>query len=332
LAWVTPWNNRGYDIVALMPVLTSSKTSKIFRGKFDYVAPCWYQLLRTSTKDGAEWQLRGDHDVDNGWMLDVREPVEGGRRAKIVPRVIFEDVDREGWEAFSRSEEESAQVTELLLSALNTHSFDGFIVEAPVPLMYIPVFLSHLAHVIHAQNGLLMCTVQVYHREHPQIEMLDSLFTSNHMEALLQVVDRVALVTYDYSTSIGKRGPNSPAKWIEEAVKRICPSNDECRKRLLLGVNCYGQKFDHAGASAVLGPQYLEILEKYNPAIVWNSEFEEHVTRVPNVAEVWYPSPLFLENRVGLAEDLGTGIHFWEVGQGLDVFFVSFAFGFDFGT
>ena len=78
LAYVTPWNNRGYDIV------------KMFH-KFTLVAPVWFQLVPDQSNSNGNkitLKINGQHDVDKGWIDEVK-----ATGAKIVPRVIFEGFD-----------------------------------------------------------------------------------------------------------------------------------------------------------------------------------------------------------------------------------------------
>jgi hypothetical protein len=56
LGYVTPWNGRGYDV------------AKAERGRLTHVSPVWYQLKASSGSP----VLLGSHDVDKGWIADVR--------------------------------------------------------------------------------------------------------------------------------------------------------------------------------------------------------------------------------------------------------------------
>ena len=57
--YVTPWNNHGYDV------------AKTFGGKINLVSPVWLQLLPKSHNSGA-FSIGGLHDVDAGWVKDVK--------------------------------------------------------------------------------------------------------------------------------------------------------------------------------------------------------------------------------------------------------------------
>ena len=45
--------------------------AKLFRHKFTYIAPCWYQLRKSEKR----YVLSGQHDVDQAWMKELRIPL-----------------------------------------------------------------------------------------------------------------------------------------------------------------------------------------------------------------------------------------------------------------
>lgn len=51
------WNNHGYDV------------AKTFGAKFDVISPVWLQVQRTGDN---KYELHGKHDIDLGWVDDVR--------------------------------------------------------------------------------------------------------------------------------------------------------------------------------------------------------------------------------------------------------------------
>ncbi|KAJ3072370.1 Chitinase domain-containing protein 1 [Podochytrium sp. JEL0797] len=106
LAYITPWNNHGYDIV------------KMFRGKFTHLAPVWYQLNPDRTRAGS-YVLTGDHDVDVEWIKEVTEPVRVEGRdlfiPKMVPRFAIEGLAREDLEAIQGKEKVYEGLAELIV-------------------------------------------------------------------------------------------------------------------------------------------------------------------------------------------------------------------------
>lgn len=68
LGYVTPWNNHGYDV------------AKIWASKFDLISPVWLQIIRLGD---LSYEVRGIHDIDKGWVDDVRNSGEGKTKSKV---------------------------------------------------------------------------------------------------------------------------------------------------------------------------------------------------------------------------------------------------------
>lgn len=43
--------------------------AKIWGNKFDLISPVWLQIVRVSSNS---YEINGNHDVDSGWIEDVR--------------------------------------------------------------------------------------------------------------------------------------------------------------------------------------------------------------------------------------------------------------------
>lgn len=71
--------------------------------------------------------LTGGHDVDQGWMAEVRKPcIEPGRplhRVRLLPRVIFELQGQDVLEALR----EPHEVAVLLAGEAERRGFDGWV-------------------------------------------------------------------------------------------------------------------------------------------------------------------------------------------------------------
>lgn len=64
------------------------------------------------------------------------------------------------------------------------------------------------------------------------------------MKRLVQHVDQIAVMTYDYNDD-HLIGPLAPFPWVSTVMKRLLEAVPEDPERLLLGLNFYGQ--DHVG-------------------------------------------------------------------------------------
>jgi spore germination protein YaaH len=66
----------------------------------------------------------------------------------------------------------------------------------------------------------------------------------------------------------------------------------EARKKLLVGFNMYGALFTPA-RRPIIGREYIELLEKYQPTLSWDSESEESFCEISDEngeGEIWYPT------------------------------------------
>ena len=72
LGYVTPWNSHGYDV------------AKTFGNKFTMISPVWLQVVPGVTNSN-KYAVAGLHDVDQGWMRDVRSSGSDSG-VRILPR------------------------------------------------------------------------------------------------------------------------------------------------------------------------------------------------------------------------------------------------------
>jgi chitinase domain-containing protein 1 len=100
----------------------------------------------------------------------------------------------------------------------------------------------------------------------------------------------------------------------------------EASHKILGGVNLYGNDFsDGGGGGAIVGDAYLKLLKAKKPKFKWDEVFAEHRFDYQQGGvshQVWFPTLAYLQQRFEIAQSsLGTGLSFWELGQGLDYFY-----------
>jgi len=80
-----------------------------------------------------------------------------------------------------------------------------------------------------------------------------------------------------------------------------------------------------AGGGAIIGRDYLALLEKHWPELQWDKNSGEHFFFYTDDKDirhvVFYPSLKSISLRLEEARSWGCGISIWEIGQGLDYFF-----------
>ncbi|KAL0029218.1 hypothetical protein WJX79_003866 [Trebouxia sp. C0005] len=322
LAYVTPWNNKGYEIAERLSA------------KFTHIAPVWLQLHWEAA--AATFTVAGQHDIDAGWMEKVMRPQSLGSTAvRMVPRILFE-LDQAGLlQLLSRP----LDVADLLVNFCNKYGFDGLVVEtwsqwAASGLLQHASFrqqavqvLRLLAQALHRPTDRsrmeLILAVPPFEAAHqgPVLAMPD-------FEELRAFVDFFSLMTYDAS-SPSKPGPNAPWKWVKSnahavastAINRQSPRPEQ----VLLGLNFYGNDYTQPhGGGPIIGHEYLSLLKTHDPVIRWDQKTKEHVFNYvagDEAHEVYYPTKASVQKRLELAHKYGLGISIWEIGQGLDHFY-----------
>ncbi|KAI9264969.1 glycoside hydrolase superfamily [Phascolomyces articulosus] len=295
LAYVTPWNNRGYDIV------------KEFKGKFDFVSPVWYYI------EPSGYKVIGEHDVDENWVKEVG----GEHGGKVVPRFQFRNWEIQHYQFFvTNAMEEVPKVVEKIMEQVSKYDFDGIVLECGYP-SFFPVFIQQLSMVLHEDDKQFILVLPPIRSEEQKKYLSAEIFAG-----LAKLIDRFSIMTYDYSSHLPSGGPSSPIDWVIDNIEAL--TNDENRHQLLIGLNMYAMSYHEM---TMPQPMLLkDVVGKFEDWIEdepfgWDKEAEEHSVRDMDGSTIWLPTVKSLRNRIHLAEDYGVGLSLWEVGQGLDYFY-----------
>ncbi|XP_055917606.1 chitinase domain-containing protein 1 [Eupeodes corollae] len=312
LGYVTAWNSHGYDV------------AKIFAKKFDIISPVWFQIVKTSNG----YELAGKHDIDAGWIKDVRKAGRSGKKnLKFYPRVIFDKFTEKDYSKLLSSAIERRLVNEVIVNTCIVHQFDGIVLEiwsqlaARVDDQYLYNLVIELSKEFQ-QAGLKLILVIP-----PMREEMHNLFGERHFERLYPHVTAFSLMTYDFS-NVQRPGANAPLHWIKTSIENIVPSTAEHfqikRKKILMGLNMYGNDYTPDGGGPIVAGQFLDLVKNVKKRLTYDEHdvenfFEIKITDGRHI--VFYPTLFSINERIKLAQEMGVGISIWELGQGLDYFY-----------
>ncbi|KAJ9188243.1 hypothetical protein P3X46_003615 [Hevea brasiliensis] len=323
LAYITPWNSKGYEM------------AKRFTNKFTHLSPVWYDLR----SQGTDLTLQGRHNADKGWISELR--MKGD--ALVLPRVVLEAFPKE----MLIKKKLRDKAIELIVSECKEMEYDGIVLEswsrwAAYGILRDPdtrnkalKFIKQLGHALHSVSSArsskqplqLVYVIGPPHSEKLQVHD----FGPEDLQSLNDAVDGFSLMTYDFS-SPHNPGPNAPLKWIRFTLQLLLGTTGSDAwtqaHKIFLGINFYGNDFllsEGSGGGAIIGRDYLSLLEKHKPDLRWEEGSAEHfflyVDDENKNHAVFYPSLTSVSLRLEEARIWGTGISIWEIGQGLDCFF-----------
>ncbi|KAI3701322.1 hypothetical protein L2E82_45976 [Cichorium intybus] len=317
LAYVTPWNSKGYEL------------AKEFNSKITHISPVWYDLK----SQGAEFVLEGRHNVDKGWILDLR--LKGN--ALILPRFVLEAIPMD----LLKKKKQRAKVIDLIITECKEMDFDGIVLEswsrwAAYGVLHDPhmrklalQFVKKLGQSMHAVGNLQL----IYVIGPPRSDRIQEYdFGPEDLQSLSADVDGYSLMTYDFSNSQNP-GPNAPLKWVTSTLQLLLGGSKNLAQKIFLGINFYGNDFvlqgGGLGGGAIVGRDYVSLLEKHKPEVQWEKKSAEHFFLYSSVEDndkivkhvVFYPSLMSIAMRLDEARSWGAGVSIWEIGQGLDYFF-----------
>ncbi|KAM0912691.1 hypothetical protein ACQ4PT_012656 [Festuca glaucescens] len=321
LAYVTPWNSKGYDM------------AKLFSTKLTHVSPVWYDLK----SDGNKLVLEGQHNYDAGWVSELQS-----NASLVVPRVVLEAFP--GVVLLKKKPRD--KTIDLIVGECRDKGYDGIVLESwsrwaaygvlddPKLRKLALQFVKQLGEALHSISSKLSTRNHlelIYVIPAPRTEGLNNQdFGPEDLLQLADSVDGFSLMTYDFSGPQNP-GPSAPLKWIQYSLTTLLPAKGSASSgfshMIFLGINFYGNDFllSKGGAgSSITGRDLVHLLEKYRPSLQWDDKSSEHFFTYSDEGvrhAVFYPTLMSLSVRLDEAQDWGTGLSIWEIGQGLDYFF-----------
>lgn len=193
LIFITPWNNRGYDLI------------KIFTKKFDYVVPVWFTVKRTGFE---KYIVEGLHDIDVKWIETLRE---NHPEIRILPRVVFEKWPIANVHALFQSEDEKQQLAATLVQLLidHAHLFDGLVLD--LLIQFHDAAKTEVHHILRDITERVH-QIQTNSTQKKEIFLIvppvEKLFDGNDFQSLRDDLDGFCVMTFEFPSK--EPAPVSP--------------------------------------------------------------------------------------------------------------------------
>ncbi|CAO2170667.1 unnamed protein product [Urochloa humidicola] len=319
LAYVTPWNSKGYDM------------AKLFSAKLTHISPVWYDLK----SDKNMLVLEGEHNFDATWVSELQS-----NGSLVVPRVVLEAFPA----VVLLEKKQKAKCIDLIVSECRNKGYNGIVLESwsrwaaygvldDPELRYMALqFIKELGEALHSISSKSSSRhlELIYVIPAPRTQELSNQdFGPEDLVQLADSVDGFSLMTYDFSGPQNP-GPSAPLNWVQHALTALLSakgSSSNHSRMIFLGINFYGNDFllsRGSGGGAITGRDFVLLLEKYRPSLQWDEKSLEHFFIYSDEGvkhAVFYPTLMSLSVRLDEARNWGTGLSIWEIGQGLDYFF-----------
>ena len=278
--------------------------------------------MQIGRKGDLTYEITGTHDVDEGWVKEVKTK---GKITKFYPRILFEHFTDKDYSKLLTHKDEIKAAADTIIESCQNYMFDGVVLELWSQLSQ-RVDDQHLINLVRTIAQQLKTagygTILVV----PPSQRGPDLFNEKHFDSLWEHVEAFSLMTYDYS-SYQRPGANSPLYWMKQVVEHICHQStqlEEKRAKILLGLNFYGYDFTPNGGEAVVGHSYLSLLKHVKGRLKFDEKDHENYFEVKTSTGrhyVFYPTLYSIQQRIDLARELGVNLAIWEIGQGLDYFY-----------
>ncbi|KAL9653460.1 hypothetical protein ABK040_002094 [Willaertia magna] len=320
LAFVTPWNNLGYDIAK--------------QKKFNIISPVWLNIIPNK---GNIFEISGIHDIDLNWMKEVRKV-----NSKILPRLRFEysKWTQQDLQLFfgqpTLQKDIHLNLIDKIDRIIKAYQLDGIVLEYGFLKLenihhILTLFINQLKKKLN--NKLLYLVVpNVFGNE------------INYLKKIQNEIDQFLIMTYDFNMHQNKIHFNCPIfRYFDETLNNY----KDLSNKIMFGINFYGYAFKvdkSINLQKLVNNQFNESsyqfftklnlkeqpkvilgkdLNKNNiKQIIWDKIAGEHVMETNDNYFIFYPTREYIEERINAIKYFKySGLFIWEIGQGLNSFY-----------
>uniref|UniRef100_A0A0N5C363 Chitinase domain-containing protein 1 n=1 Tax=Strongyloides papillosus TaxID=174720 RepID=A0A0N5C363_STREA len=319
LGYVTPWNNKGYDI------------AKLAAKKFTHIVPVWFQIVPSSS---SVCTIEGTHDIDRSWINEIKN---NSPNTKILPRFLLDKWNKNLWISVLQDDNLQRECGKILRNFVLRNDFDGVVLEVYLQSLMIlqDYAITETIALIEMWSSMIrekeleviIPLPPAYHFDQKNSKPGDiklafsNIYNSEQFKMIANTVDYVNIMTYDFHGE----GMMSPKFWIEKNINYITDNlESDVKEKILLGINYYGSIYNENGVTPILWRDFDKYMVDENSYsdIKWNEiSLENYITARNKREIIYFPTKDSLSTRFKYVEEnnLG-GVAIWELGQGYNYF------------
>ncbi|CCD68889.1 Glyco_18 domain-containing protein [Caenorhabditis elegans] len=314
LAFVTPWNPRGF-------MLARKRAARL-----TYISPVWFRVhpLFDTDQELSDVGIYGKKDINPDFIRALRK---SNPDIKIVPRFYFDEFKSAILKEFVVKEALAQKVGQTLANFCHKHGFDGLVID--LYSTFVDVIansefrldaletIEHIGKVIRKNELTAILSfpavVNVIEEENGSPKSV-FFISSEECSGLVAAYYHLQLWTYTDALK-GSR------KYVNDEF--IYHNLHHCgfSPKLMIGINFYGIELNLKGATTITAKRFLQVLKGEDSVFKFNEESKEHMLLFErNKSTIIFPTLTTLEHRIALAKKFNASISIWDYGPGLDYF------------